>query len=218
MEHFLAKNLPFWNMLNEHQQEMLIKNTTMNKLPKGAAMFYDAQNCSGVQLVKLGQVRVFIASPNGGQITLYRLVENDICVMSAACMIQNIDFEIHVEVEKDSEIYLIPKITYTKISNECHAVKDFTLELVSSRFSDVMWVVNHLVFSGMGKRLALTLLEHSQIEKSNILTLTHDDIAKDLGTAREVVSRLLKQFQLDGIVKLSRGKIEILDSEKLGRI
>lgn len=192
-----------------------MQNIIIRHMDKGTETTYDGDRCMGIEIVHSGQMKIFLTSPNGGQITLYRLVDGDICIFSAMSMLRNVQFNVTTQFEKDTELYIIPKSVYERISEDSPAVKDFTLELVAAKFSDVLWIMNQLVFSGMGARLANVIIEHCELENAYKLTITHDEIAKDLGTAREVVTRLLKQFQLDGLVKLSRGEIEVLDMPRL---
>ena len=131
---------------------------------------------------------------------------------------QRMDIELDMEMETDCEIYTIPKKVYRKLYDESGAVKDYTMEMISEKFSDIMWLFNQFVFSNVASRIAGALLEHRAIEGGDELKLTHEDIAKDAGTAREVVTRILKQFQADGLVKLARGKVTIIDAGKLGKI
>ena len=214
----MEENAPFCNVLTDLQKERMILNSYIRKYKKGAIMSYNGDNCTGVQIIKSGRARVFISSPEGRGITLYRLLDRDVCMLSAGCMLKNLNFSVSFEAETDCDAVVIDGNTYQEISEENVAVKDFTLAIVSSKFSEVMWLLEHLVFSNVGKRLASTLLEQKNLLESNTLSITHDKIASDLGTAREVVTRLLKQFQLDGLVELSRGKIKILDEKSLMQI
>lgn len=218
MENLLVDSLPFWKDLSERQRTEMLEKTVEARQEKGTLLHYGGGECSGVELIKSGQIRVFITSPKGGEITLYRLLEGDVCILSAACMLKNLDVNISMEFEEDTHFYIIPKGVYKQISDENSSVKDYTLELVSEKFSDVMWLFNQYVFSNAANRLAGALMEHRALAGGNMLEITHDNLAKDMGTAREVVTRLLKQFQLDGIVRLFRGRIEILDVRKLGEI
>ncbi|QSX06494.1 Crp/Fnr family transcriptional regulator [Sedimentibacter sp. zth1] len=218
MEQILDSYFPFWNKLSDREKRSIGKATINKKFKKGNVLYSEGRSCTGIEIVKSGRVRVFIMSPNGGEITLYRLLDGDICVLSAACMINSLDVEINMEFEEDSEIYLIPKNTYKELSDNNNIVKEYTLELISNRFSDVMWILKQIVFTGMANRLATALIDHSALEQSNILHITHEKLAKDLGTAREVISRLLKQFEVDNIVSLSRGVITITDTKKLKSI
>ena len=161
---------------------------------------------------------VFITSPGGGDITLFRLLDGDVSILSAACMLNGMDIELFFNDTATTEIYTIPKKVYRKLYDENGAVKDYTMEMISEKFSDIMWLFNQFVFSNVASRIAGALLEHRAIEGGDELRLTHEDIAKDAGTAREVVTRILKQFQADGLVKLTRGKVTVIDAGKLGRI
>jgi CRP/FNR family transcriptional regulator len=215
VKEFLQNSLPFWEELSENEKELLFTGAKLQIRNAGMILNYGGGECSDVEIVKSGMERIYISSPDGREITLYRLLDNDFCMMSAACMLNNISFSISLEAETDCEIILIPHEIYQRLFDSNNAVKNFTLELVSSKFTDVMWLLEQLVFSNMGSRLAGVLIEHSVLNGTNSLDITHEKIASDLGTAREVVTRLLKQFQLDGLVSLSRGKIEIINEKAL---
>ncbi|WP_251388763.1 Crp/Fnr family transcriptional regulator [Mediterraneibacter agrestimuris] len=214
----LERVFPFWKELTKKEQDELQQSVVENVCPKGTLLHYGGQECAGVQIIYSGQARVFITSPNGGEITLFRLVEGDVSILSAACMMKGMDIELDMELETDSVVCTIPKFVYKKVHDENTAVKDYTLEMISEKFSDIMWLFNQYVFSNVASRLAGAILEHRALGGEDVLTITHDVLARDLGTAREVVSRLLKQFQMDGLVKLARGKIEVLDAGKLAKI
>lgn len=214
----LSEVFPFWDKLKKSEQEALEQGVVQNQYAKGTMLHYGGSECAGVQIIQSGQARIFITSPNGGEITLFRLIDGDVSILSAACMMKGLDIELDMELEADSVIWTIPKFVYKKIHDENAAVKDYTLEMISERFSDIMWLFNQYVFSNVASRLANAILEHRALAGTDELTITHDALARDLGTAREVVTRLLKQFQLDGMVKLTRGKIEVLDAAKLTKI
>jgi CRP/FNR family transcriptional regulator len=130
-------------------------------------------------------------------------------------MMRNITFDIHIEAEKNSEILIMPAGVFKQLSDANPAVKDFQTEIISARLSDVMWVMEQVVFMSMDKRLATFLLEQSSIEGSDELTITHETIARNMGTAREVVSRMLKYFENEGLVALTRGRITLTDRKRL---
>ena len=195
MNEWIGQVLPFWKDLTETEKQMLLTHTALEEYEKGVLLHIDGGDCAGVQIVKEGQVRVYITSPSGGEITLYRLVEGDVSILSASCMIKGMDISLDMMMESDTVLYTIPKEIYKKLNDTNTAVKDYTMEMVSERFSDVMWLFNQYVFSN-----------------------AHDVLARDMGTAREVVTRLLKQFQTEGYVRLSRGYIEVLDAKALKKI
>lgn len=211
---FAKEVLPFWNNLSTREQAFLEEKLTVRHYPKGR-MIHNGEDCTGLLLVKSGQLRIFILSDTGKEITLYRLFERDICILSSSCLLRNITFHVQVEAEKDSEILLLPAPAFKELSDSNPAVKDFNTEIVSARLSDVMWVIEQVVFMSMDKRLATFLLEQASIEGSDRLSITHETIARNLGTAREVITRMLKYFQNEEMVSLFRGGILLTDRNKL---
>jgi len=169
-------------------------------------------------MVLKGQLRVFIISDTGKEITLYRLFERDVCVLSPSCLIRNITFDVHVQAELETSMLRITTEAYQQVSRNNPLVQEYTNQLVSSRFSDVMWVVEQVLFMSIDRRLAIHLLEQAAIAQSDSFAATHDAIARDLGTAREVVTRMLKRFQEDGLVSISRGGLSLLDRDGLYRL
>lgn len=212
---FLEEGLPFWNKLDGAQRARLRETVTARRFARGDMMHAGAEDCAGLFLVKEGQVRVYILSEGGKEITLYRLFSWDICIFSASCMLRNISFDVYAEAEKETDVLLIPTAVYSELSKESLAVSDYTNQLMSSRFSDVMWVMEQVLFMSLDKRLALFLLEQADIEGSGRLPMTQEAIARNLGSAREVVTRMLKYFQSEGLVTLFRGGVEITDREGL---
>ncbi len=198
---YLSQTLKFWNELTQNQKSMITNTSNSIPFKKGDNLYRGESQCLGLILVKSGQLRAYITSEDGKQITLYRLLSLDTCILSASCMIKSINFNINLEIEKDSNIIIIPTEIFNQISEQNSSVKSFMLELMSSRFSDVMWVLDQFVFGSVGKRLAGFLLEHANLEQSNKLKMTHEFIANDLGTAREVITRLLNHFSDDKIIK-----------------
>lgn len=215
---FLQDTLSFWKEMNETQRNTLRQVINRKHFSAGEFMHSNSENCSGLFLIKSGQVRAYIISEGGKEITLYRLFDRDVCIFSASCMMKNISFDVYIEVEKETEAYLIPTAVYHKLSTESIQVQTFTNHLMASRFTDVMWIMEQALFMRFDKRLANFLLELSNIEESNLLQITHEKIANHLGTAREVVTRMLKYFQNEGMVSLSRGAIEINNREQLEQL
>jgi len=217
LRELLESSLPFWGDLSDYEQNVLLSGASLLSYKAGSVFFHGGEECSGVKIVKSGRARAFINSPGGKEMTLYRLYEGDLCMMSVACMLKNINFGINLEMEMDCEIVYIPRKAYKQLLDTNLAVNKFTLELMASKFTDVMWLFEQKLFTNMEERLANELIEQSAIDGAPVLRITHEKIAADLGTAREVVSRLLKQFQFEGVVSLSRGKIEILNEKALMR-
>ncbi len=218
LQKLFERSFPFWDSLTQEEQYEMILGTTKNMCKKRTRLHFGGGECAGVQILEGGRARIFLTSPNGGDITLFRLMDGDVSILSAACMLSGMDVELDMEMETDCTVYTIPKRLYKSLYDENGAVKDYTMEMISEKFSDIIWLFNQFVFSNVASRLAGALLEHRGIEGSDILPVTHEVLARDAGTAREVVTRLLKQFQEDGMVRLTRGKVEILDAVKLGKV
>ncbi len=215
---FLKTVLPFWEKLTPAQKRTVTDSALPRVYYRGESMHRGSEHCAGLLLVKSGQLRVYIISESGKEITLYRLFDNDICIFSASCMMKNINFDIYVETEQETQVLQIPTVVYNQLNQTNIAVSDFTSQLMASRFSDVMWVMEQVLFTSFDKRLALFLLEQSAIDGSDRLTITHEAIAKHMGSAREVVTRMLKYFQSEGMVTLSRGEITLKDRKKLEKL
>ena len=209
---------PIWNKLTQAQQERIKKSVFTKSVPKGTIIAGANKDCTGLFLIKSGQLRAYILSDEGREITIYRLFERDMCLFSASCMMRSIQFQITIETEKDSEIWVIPVDTYQKLMEESAAVANYTTEVMSTRFTDVMWLIEQVMWKSLDKRLAKFLVEESDIEETATLNITHEVIANHLGTHREVITRMLKYFQNEGIVTLSRGAITINDSDALEKM
>lgn len=216
--HYIEKLLPFYKRLDASDQSLLSDKTIKESCRTGDILLGRERECSGVLVVKSGQVRAFLETEDGKEITLYRLLSDDICILSASCILKNITFDVTLEAEKDGEIYRIPARLWATLSDKYSPVKEFSSVLMAERFSEVMWVLEQIISKNMGQRTAAFLLEQSVLEETDRLTLTHETIAKNLGTAREVVSRVLKYFENEGVLKLSRGEIRITDIKKLRQI
>ena len=212
---------PIWNKLDVGYRERILSSLTERKVEKGTVVHNGSNDCTGLFLLKSGQLRAYILSEEGREVTLYRLFERDMCLFSASCMMRSIQFEIIIEAEKDTELWVIPVEVYRSILEESAAVANYTNELMGNRFSEVMWLIEQVMWKSLDKRLAAFLTEESLIEESDLLKITHEDIANHLGTHREVITRMLKYFQSEGMVSLSRGTVSITDRkrlEKLGEI
>lgn len=211
---FFEKAFPFWNEITKDEQQLILNNSSLVKFSQGQNI-HDSTECTGVLVVKSGQLRVYMLSAEGKEITLYRLDPYEICMLSAACILNNIRFEVMVDAEKDSEVYLINPHKYKELKDKNIIVESFTNSVINESFSEAMWMMEQIVFMSFDKRLAIFLLEQSESAGKDILNLTHDYIAKNMGTAREVVSRMLKYFQTEKMVSVSRGTISLIDKAKL---
>jgi len=211
----ISTYFPIWNKLTPIQQGMLSQAAIHRTIKKGSIVHNGDMDCLGLLLIESGQLRAYILSDEGREVTIYRLFERDICLFSASCMMNSIQFKITIEAEKDSEAWIIPPELYKKTMEESAALSNYTNEIMASRFSDVMWLIEQIMWKSMDKRLASFLLEEATLEGTNTLKITHEKIANHMGTAREVVTRMLRYFQSENLVKLTRGTVEITDPKRL---
>lgn len=211
----IQEYLPFWSKITPEQQQTLQRSVSLYNAPKGEIVHNGSEDCIGPLIVVKGQLRVYSYSDDGREVTLYRLFERDVCILSAYCMLNSLQFDISVQAEKDCVLYRIPAHVYKKLMHESAPVANYTTELISSSFSDVMWLLDQILYKHLDSRLAAFLVNECELNDSMQLKITHEEIAHHLGSAREVVTRMLKYFHNENMVQIARGCITILDMDKL---
>lgn len=210
--------LPAFDKLTKSQQDTLTNSAYVRKFNKNELLHNGSRDCMGLILVLSGQLRAFTISDDGREITMYCLFERDICLFSASCIMNSIQFDMAITAEKDTEVLVIPSEIYKNIMKVSAPLANYINEVMADRFSDVMWLINQVMWKSFDKRLADFLLNESNIEGSNTLKITHETIGRHLGNPREVVTRMLKYFVNEGLISLSRGTIEIIDKKELEKI
>ncbi len=213
-EPLLRSSFPFWAKLSNDDKTDLMNGAGCAEFDKGQTI-HNGTVCTGIIFVKTGCLRVYILSEEGKEITLYRIFPGDVCVLSASCIMDSINFEVQVDAEEDSRCCILSPGSYRRVAERNPEMKIFLLEKTVSRFSDVMWVMQQILFMSFDKRLALFLLNEAEKNNNPEIKLTHEQIAKYMGSAREVVSRMLKYFSSEGYVELSRGGVTLTDFEGL---
>ena len=202
---------PVIRKLTKEQQKRIQEAVTEKSVEKGTVLHDGAADCTGLLVVQSGMLRAYILSEEGREITLYRLFERGVCLFSASCMMSGIQFEVTIEAEKDTRVWVIPTKVWKQLNEESAVLANYTNELMADRFTNVMWLIEQIMWKSFDKRLAEFLLEEVSVEGTSLLKITHEVIGNHLGTAREVVTRMLRYFQSEGMVKLSRGMVEITD-------
>lgn len=206
---------PVWNKLTNQQQEAINARLLTKKALRGEIVHNGNLDCPGLMLLKSGQLRAHILSDEGREITIYRLFERDLCLLSASCVMNSILFDVIITAEKDTELFVIPPDLFRRLMDESAAMANFTNELMASRFSEVVWLMEQIMWKSMDRRVANFLLEEAALEETTSLKITHETIANHLGTHREVVTRMLRYFQAEGMVRLTRGTVELTDEKRL---
>lgn len=217
MENILNK-LPFWTSLTEQEKEILRKSAVIRRYKKGSFIHSSDRDCLGMLFIISGEIRTYILSDEGREITLFRLYPNDLCVLSASCVISQISFDTQMTARQDTEVLIIPPNITALLKEQNISVRCFLYEQATERFSEVMWAMQQILFKGLDQRLAAFLVEECERTNSNTVRMTHEQIARNISSAREAVARMLKQFTQDGLVELKRGEIIIKDTDGLKRL
>ena len=217
MENILNK-LPFWTSLTEQEKEILRKSAVIRRYEKGSFIHSSDRDCLGMLFIISGEIRTYILSDEGREITLFRLYPNDLCVLSASCVISQISFDTQMTARQDTEVLIIPPNITALLKEQNISVRCFLYEQATERFSEVMWAMQQILFKGLDQRLTAFLVEECERTNSNTVRMTHEQIARNISSAREAVARMLKQFTQDGLVELKRGEIIIKDTDGLKRL
>ena len=210
----LAETFPFWDKMTEGDRRTFISTAYPVTFEPGNTV-HNGSECTGVIIIKTGSLRIYMLSDEGKEVTLYRLFPGDICMLSASCVLDAITFDVFVDAEERSECVVVGGCAYEDLSLRMPEAKIFALETALSRFSDVMWVMQQILFMSMDRRLAIFLLDETAKCGRDTVSLTHEQIAKYMGSAREVVSRMLKYFASEGMVEVSRGGVKVIDKKRL---
>ena len=206
---------PFWNELNADEKDMYSRGTRYREFSAGDLIHQPDIKCEGMIYILSGVLRVYMLSDDGREITLFRQYAGEHCVLSASCVIDAISFELFIEAETDATMYINDAPVLRKVAESNPYLNIFCQELALENFSDIMWTLQQVLFFSIDRRLAGFLLKESDTSNSTVVKSTHEQIATSIGSAREVVSRMLKRFSDDGYIKLSRGSVEILDRDSL---
>lgn len=217
-KNFISEILTIWDKLSPQEQNLILQNSKYKKYKEGENIHGLDGDCSGILLIKSGELRTYLLSEEGKEVTLYRLGGGDVCILSASCILDSITFDVFIDAAKDSEVVIISASTFQKICSENIYAENFSLKQTVDRFSDVMWAMQQILFMSFDKRLAVFLLDETSKTGNSEIKMTHDQIAKYIGSAREVVSRMLKYFEKEGLVELSRGEVKVIDKNRLRNI
>lgn len=195
-------------LLHEFQQAAIFM-----RIPNGHDVFIEGDHVDAIALLISGVVRVYKIGETGREITLYRFGNGESCILTANAILSQKNFPAVATVEKEAEAVMIPADTFREWVRRYDLWREFIFELLSQRLSAVMEIVEEVAFRRMDTRLVSLLLERSL--RSDLIHITHQEIAGELGTSREVISRILEDFSSQGIIQVSRGNIKILEREAL---
>ena len=215
LQGLLRGAFPFWESMSEFDKDTFCASAQIVKFQKGTNI-HDGNNCTGIILVRTGSLRMYMLSEDGKEVTLARLFPGEMCILSASCVLHTVTVDIFVDSEDTSDCVVIGGCAFESLARRMPEAKIFALESALSSFSDIMWVMQQILFMSMDKRLAIFLLDEASKSGSDTIKLTHEQIAKYMGSAREVVSRMMKYFVAEELVTTSRSDgIKIIDKKRL---
>ena len=211
-------SLPYWDKLTDKEKEYVNTNSTVQTYEKGEIITVCDSMCLGMIHVLSGQIRVLMLSEEGREITLYRLKRGDSCILSASCVLRQVTFEVEMIAIEETRLLVINSAAYGKLMEQNLNVKCFSYELATKRSSSIIWVLQQILFAKFDRRLADFLLRICGETGSIEITMTKEAIAQEVNTAREVVSRMLKEFADEGLIEMKNKTIRILDKKGLEKI
>ena len=215
---FLESALSFFPHLSSAEKNLLLQNTAAVSYKKESSIHRADYKCLGLLLVKSGSLRVYIMSEDGREITLYRIYPGELCILSASCVLSSITFDVYIDAVEDSQVLQVSSSVISLLMHDNIYVEAFANRAAAERFSDVMWAMQQILFMSFDRRLAIFLLDESASLGTDRPPLSHEQIAKLMGSAREVVTRMLKYFSQEGYVALSRGSVTLLDKKALRKL
>ena len=206
---------PFWEKLTNAEREYIENAIYTETYNKGMMMHRTEDSCKGLMTVLSGQLRTYILSEEGREVTLFRVNAEEVCVLSASCLMDTITFDVLIEATEDTEVLVLPAAILNQVVQQNPYIELFLYKSATEKFSDVMWTMQQILFLKIDQRVAQFLWDEMVQKNSMTLSITHDEIARYIGSAREVVTKVLKYMVKEGTLELKRGTITILDKELL---
>lgn len=210
--------LPFWDNLSEQERTLTKCGATHRTYEKGVYIFDYSDSCMGMVYIQKGSIRVFITSEEGREVTLFHIYEGDCCVFSSACVIGGVTLDVQMVAESEVELLAIHAGTVAKLMESNIHFKCFIYELAAKRYSTVVWVMQQILFAHFDERMARFLLSRYEKTGDSTIRMTQEAMAQEVNSAREVVARMLRQFESDGLIELNRGIVILKNIELLKNI
>lgn len=217
VESALGRSFPFWDALDGGTQREIALRSRVASFEDGSFVQGAHRGCAGVLFVLSGGLRAFLLSESGREITLFRLRAGECCVLAASCIMPMVSVDITINAKGPTEVLVVDSTCFANVARRNVELEAFMYRQSTERLSDVLRVMQNALFSDAGTRLATFLLEEMEREGTGELRLTHEEIARNVGTAREVVTRSLKQLSESGVVRLSRGTVSVLEPSLLAQ-
>ncbi len=215
MREELLARLSFYPHLTEQQKEELLRASRMQHFSAGELIYTPARECLGMIYVVKGVIRTYLTSEEGKKATIFRLREGEVCVLSMSCVLSAITFDVEVEADQDCELFVIPAAAFSRVSGENLYVENFSYRIVTERFSAIVEALQQMMFMSLEQRVVTFLLDESAAVGEDVLHITQEQLAENIGSAREAVTRVLKQLKERGLIVMGRGRIALADRKAL---
>lgn len=206
---------PFWPQLTEEERRRAEAQLHEIHFSAGDVVHSLGRDCLGLLLVKRGALRAFLLSEEGREATVAWVRAGEVCVLSAGCVLQALEWDVEIDAEEDSDVVQLPSGTLSALMRGNPQVESYVYKAAAARFSDVMGAVERLLFSSLEQRVAAYLLDEAARLGTEELRLTQEQLARHIGSAREAVTRTLKQMAKEGLLEVFRGGIRIVDRKAL---
>ncbi len=201
------KIFPFFEDLNSQDMDKLTTYSVLRKLPKGQLMMGDNGRCNGVPLLLSGTLRLFRVAENGREINVYNVHEGELCVLAAICTLADFEYDFSAQAKEDCELAVLPPESFRQLMSESDVFKNYIFAALADKLVASLRAIEMLNFSSIEDRLSDYLYYNA--DESNIVSATHEMMARDIGSSREVVSRQLKKFEKQGLLEIKRGKVQL---------
>lgn len=202
----LYELFPFFKNVQEFTNEMLIYKS----IPKGQTIFKEGDRCGGVPFILKGIVRVAKVGKNGKEMSIYRVASGDTCILTVTCVLSNSPYPLTAVAEEDVETVILPYELFKELMNVSFPFQEYVYKLIITRYQELLTLIDEIIFHSTDERIMNFLLQHSK-QDGDVIETTHDKIATEIGTAREVVSRFLKELERKEWIQLARGRIVVKD-------
>lgn len=209
----VLKLYPVFQSMPRSLLDQALKQAVHTRLSSGAVLFEDHQPCQGFPMLLDGSVRVVKNSPNGRELQLYRVNPGEICILTSSCLLGNSPYSARGVAEGALSLVVLPQSLFSKLLESHEPFRQYVFSLFSERLAELMQLVEEVAFRKLDQRLAALLLS-----KGEFIRTTHQNLADELGSVREIISRLLKSFADQGLVALGREQIEVLNTKALQQI
>ncbi|MBE6594880.1 MAG: Crp/Fnr family transcriptional regulator [Ruminococcaceae bacterium] len=211
----MEKTLPVLGDMQQNERELLLKNAVSRSFPAGTVMETGAEQCLGLMLIERGELRLYMMSEEGREVTLLRFHSGDLSVISAACVLKQLYMDALIVAEEDTRVKVVSLTVLNRLMEENIHLRCYLYELMMQHLSEALGAVEQVVFQSLSRRLSGFLVAECRRTGSDTVYLTHEQIAKYLGSAREAVARMMKRFATAGLVEMRRGAVHVLDAEGL---